>query len=218
MKLIAKLSVSLGIVCALAATVLALAENQTKAAQEEAELKEKKDNLRTVLPDFDNNPLETVHTATLPDGRTVSFYPATRNAELVALAAEGTTEKGYGGTLRVLVGLKRDGTIRAVVVSEHSETPGLGTQATDRKQEVSLGDFLRGTPESGEEASLPPSPYLDQYSNKNLAEAVPFRMAGEGGSIDAVSGATVSSKAVADAVNAVAKAFKKNRRELLKLP
>lgn len=214
MKQALTLSLSLGVVCALAASVLAFANKQTKDAQEAAELRVKNDALGMVLPDFDNHPLEEATQVELKDGRTVTFYPAIRDGERVAYAAEGGTEKGYGGALRILVGLEIDGTIRAVVVSSHSETPGLGTQATDRKRTVKLTEFVTGKA-GGDADALPPSKYLDQYTGKNLARKNPFALSSAGGTIDAVSGATITSQAVLDAVNAVAQAFRRNRDDLV---
>jgi electron transport complex protein RnfG len=108
-----------------------------------------------------------------------------------------------------------DGTITAVVVTNHTETPGLGTKATDRKVRKSLWQLFSGG--GGEETSrtLPPSSYLDQYQRGLSAADAPFKVRGDGGRIDAVSGATISSRAVADAVSVVCQAFEKNRDTIL---
>ncbi len=77
-------------------------------------------------------------------------------------------EKGYGGEIRILVGITNEGTVSGVSVISHSETPGLGANAAK------------------------PS-FLRQFVGVNKAEL--------NGNIDALSGATVSSKAVTNAVN-----------------
>lgn len=214
MKETLKLTISLGVICAAAALVLAVAHQATQPAQEEAALKEQQGSLKLVLPNFDNNPLEQATTVTTKDERKVTFYPALKDGVLVAFAAEGSTEKGYGGKLTVLAGLKPDGTIRAVVVSDHAETPGLGTQVTDRKRDAHISEVFRGKRENAQEDALPPSAYLDQYTDRSVTDGHTFAITPDGGDIEPVSGATISSRAVADAVNAIADAFRENQAKL----
>lgn len=198
MKNLAKLSVALGITCAVAATVLAFAYRATAPAQEAAQLRQRQKALALVLPAFDNQPLQEANVVKSERGD-VTFYPAKQEGKLVAWAAKAESAKGYGGKLDVLVGIDPDGTVRAVIVTEHSETPGLGTQATDRSGK------------SGSDGGLPPSPYLDQYTGEALNAPAPFSLTKSGGKIEAVSGATISSTAVMDAVNTVATAYAKHK-------
>lgn len=208
MKNLAKLSVALGITCAVAATVLAFAYRATAPAQKTAQLRQRQKALALVLPAFDNQPLQEANVVKSERGD-VTFYPAKQEGKLVAWAAKAESAKGYGGKLDVLVGIDPDGTVRAVIVTEHSETPGLGTQATDRSRTVSFWDFLAG--KSGPDGGLPPSPYLDQYTGEALNAPAPFSLTKSGGKIEAVSGATISSTAVMDAVNTVATAYAKHK-------
>lgn len=90
--------------------------------------------------------------------------------ELVGKAVE-VKGKGYGGEMRVLVGINLDNTIRGVRVLSHSETKGIGSRATEFS-------------------------YLSQFENLGLSQLA-FRP--EGG-VEAVSGATVSSRAILEAV------------------
>ncbi|MFW5803293.1 MAG: RnfABCDGE type electron transport complex subunit G, partial [Verrucomicrobiota bacterium] len=193
MKETLKLTIALGIICAAAALVLAFAQKATAPAQQAAQERQQRESLKLVLPEFDNNPLEEPTEIDLENAPSVTFYPATKNGELVGIAAEGNTEKGYGGTMTILAGLKPDGTIRAVVVTDHSETPGLGTQATDRKRTAHISEAFTGNSKNEQENTLPPSEYLDQYTNKTTAQPDNFALKSDGGTIDAVSGATVSS-------------------------
>lgn len=76
--------------------------------------------------------------------------------------------KGYGGTIYLSAGIGKDGTITGIVISSHSETKGLGTDAEK--------DFIR------------------EFEGLDV-------VSGGVGSIDAISGATVSSNAVKKAIN-----------------
>ena len=89
-----------------------------------------------------------------------------------------TTDKdGFGGNIQITVGIKKDGTINGVSILSISETAGLGMKATE------------------------PS-FYNQYVNKQAAKFVVSKDGGDGEQIDALSGATITSRAVTGAVNA----------------
>lgn len=89
---------------------------------------------------------------------------------------ESTSREGYGGNIVIYVGVRNDGTLNDISLLEISETPGLGMQA---------------------EAVLVP-----QFHNKK-AESFTFTKTGSqsDSEIDAISGATVTTEAVTNAVN-----------------
>ncbi|MDR5657879.1 RnfABCDGE type electron transport complex subunit G [Serpentinicella sp. ANB-PHB4] len=86
---------------------------------------------------------------------------------------------GYGGRVVVITGISVDGEILGVEIAAQSETPGLGDKITDNE-------------------------YLDQYVGKSTEEELVTTKGGETGEkyINAITGATVSSEAVTDGVNA----------------
>lgn len=86
-----------------------------------------------------------------------------------------TSAKGYGGDVKIMVGVNTDGTVSGVQTLELSETPGLGMNATK------------------------PS-FLEQFIGKTLGVAVNKNAPGEN-EIKALTGATITSKAVTAAVN-----------------
>lgn len=89
-----------------------------------------------------------------------------------------TTDKdGFGGNIQITVGIKKDGTINGVSILSISETAGLGMKATE------------------------PS-FYNQYVNKQDDKFVVSKDGGDGEQIDALSGATITSRAVTGAVNA----------------
>jgi electron transport complex protein RnfG len=86
-----------------------------------------------------------------------------------------TTEKGYGGDIRVMAGVKTDGTVDSVRILELNETAGLGMNAQDES-------------------------FLSQF--KGLVGGITVSKDKPGGnSIDALTGATITSRAVTAAVN-----------------
>ncbi|UCD08968.1 MAG: FMN-binding protein [Dehalococcoidales bacterium] len=84
--------------------------------------------------------------------------------------------KGYGGFIDILVGLEDENTIKGINIVRHTESPGLGARIS----------------EDG---------YRDQYLDLDIADS---RMNFDGGKIDSITGATISSEAVADAVRTTA--------------
>ncbi len=98
-----------------------------------------------------------------------------------------STDNGYGGEIKVMTGVDTDGKITGVDILSHSETPGLGANAAN--------------PE-----------FKDQFSGKTApVEAVK----GEAGDseVSAMSGATITSKAVVRAVNTASEAAKSILKE-----
>jgi electron transport complex protein RnfG len=79
---------------------------------------------------------------------------------------------GYSGVIDMLVGINNDYTIKDIAILSHTETPGLGSRIT-------------------EEA------FTGQFTGLGLDDVV---LSKDGGSVDAITGATISSRAVADAV------------------
>jgi len=82
--------------------------------------------------------------------------------------------KGYGGNIDILVGLEDETTVRGITIVSHLESPGLGARITE-------------------------SAFTDQFTGENIDDVVLKR---DGGQIDAITGATISSGAVVDAIKA----------------
>ena len=102
-----------------------------------------------------------------------------------------TSTYGYAGEITMLVGVNNAGRVTGVVVQKAQETPGLGGKAlTDH---VFLSQFLNKTG-SFEVAAAG----ADAFSGAT-AEAAPAE--GEATPVDAITGATVTSKAVVRCVN-----------------
>ena len=147
----------------------------TKNPIAQAKQAKKTNAIKAVVPDFDNNPFEDRYTADSDIGP-INVYPAKKAGKLVGKAIEAVTNKGFSGEIRLMVGLLPDGTINNVEVVEHKETPGLGD-----KMEKTKSDFS------------------EQFKGKNPAD-FKLRVKKDGGDVDAITAATISSRGFCDAM------------------
>ena len=164
---------TLFVVAAISATTLGLMNEVTEEPIAAAKLKAKLEAVEKVVPQFDNNPSEELYTIQSDLGE-LECYPAKMGGELVGTAISSITKKGFSGEIKVMVGFKPDGTIFDSSVLDHAETPGLGTKM----------DLPR---------------FKDQYKEKNPAD-FNIKVKKDGGGIDAITAATISSRAFSDAV------------------
>ena len=136
--------------------------------------------VQNVLPEFDNTEIseQTI------DDMTIVVYTATKGADTVGYAVETMSKHGFGGAIRLMVGFGADGKILNVNVLQQAETPGLGTKMTDEG-----------------------NPLLASIQNKNSWE-VDFKVKKDGGELDALTAATISSRAYYEAVARAYEAYK----------
>jgi electron transport complex protein RnfG len=109
----------------------------------------------------------------------VSIYRARRDGEPVALVITPVAPDGYSGTIRLLVGINRDGSLAGVRTLAHRETPGLGD-----KIEAQRSDWILGF--EGKSLENPP---MESW-----------RVMRDGGAFDQFTGATITPRAVVKAV------------------
>lgn len=94
-----------------------------------------------------------------------------------------STPTGFGGSIEVVTGIMVDGTVTGVRIGNHQETPGLGAKAKDNA-------------------------YYIQYSGKSSTSPIGVaKSEPTGNDIQAITGATISSVAVTNGVNASIEAF-----------
>ena len=174
---------ALFLVALLSCTALSTVFLLTKDAIAASKLKQKSVLLKEVLPAFDNDPVAEKFLVNTPNGE-MTFYPAKKNGVLVAAAVETFSMKGYAGRIDILAGFLVSGMIYNTVVISHKETPGLGS-----KMEASQSSFST------------------QFKDKDPSI---FRMnvKKDGGDVDAITAATISSRAYCDALRTAHDAFK----------
>ena len=150
-----------------------------------AKLERKISALKLVLPKFDNNPVEELKLVRSEQAKdSIEIYPAFFKGEFVGVAIVGSSEKGFSGLVKIMVGFNPDGEIKNIAVLDQKETPGLGTKMKDVK-------------------------YIEQYKNKNPA-TYNLKVAKDGGEIDALTGATISSRAFSEAAQMAYDVYIKN--------
>lgn len=190
------LGLFLGITGLISALLLALFSDLVAAPIAAAELRNQNLALQQILPPFDNQPSEQ---AVERDG--IRFMGAYEKGKLVAVAAEAAV-LGYAGAVRGLVGLDPDGKIRAVLITAQNETPGLGANVCQRQFRKTIFNLFDKRPEG-----LAPNPVLDQFSGKVAEKGKHWRVKKDGGSIDYVTGATITSRAVTELTDKVAQCY-----------
>ena len=124
--------------------------------------------------------------AVLPGGgEEIPFSDDTGTVSKVYASDSGyaveVTPAGFGGTIDMMVGIDREGQVLGIQIISHSETPGLGASAASENG-------------SGIE-------FRNQFAGLSGTLAVDK----DGGEIDALTGATVTSRAVTAGVNAALK-------------
>jgi len=191
----------LGGVAAIAAGLLSLVYTSTADAIALNQQKKTNRALEQVLPEFDNVPGEETLVLDSAEGWPVRFFIARKSGEIVGYAGEVITPEGFSGDVTVMASLDLDATIRTVMVTANSETPGLGTVIADRKVQKTIFDLLNGS-EAG--TGLPANPYLDWYTGKK-AGSERWGIIKEGEAVNGKTGATITSSAVCGAVHAIAK-------------
>ena len=105
------------------------------------------------------------------------YRALSQDGSLIGYVLKVTTKEGYGGNIELMVGITMEGSISGISILSISETPGLGMQA---------GDVL-----------------VPQFAGRT-AEAFVYTKTGAAAEneIDAISGATITTRAVTNAVNA----------------
>ncbi len=145
--------------------------------------------VREVLPGFDNNPVEEKYQVPTDNGELI-FYPAEKDGHSVGTAVETFSDQGFGGRIRLMVGFLPEGAIHRITVLEHSETPGLGDKIDKKKSDFS-----------------------QQFAGKDPA-AFTLTVDKDGGDVDGITAATVSSRAFCDAVRRAVKALNQADRDI----
>ena len=166
-------------------TLVALTEYSTSEAIAENERQLLLRNLYALLPpdELDNDIASD--TVTLPPSPLLGTeaesvaYRARRNGEPVAVVFNSVAPNGYSGRIHLLVGVYVDGSLAGVRVVKHAETPGLGDAIEARK-----------------------SDWIHDFDGKSLGnpEIDGWRVKRDGGEFDQLTGATITPRAVVEAV------------------
>lgn len=111
-------------ICLVVSALLAYINTVTAPIIAEAEQKAAQEAMAEVLPQADS--FEQITLEALPE-KVIEIYRAKNDTGYVFML----TTKGYGGDMRLICGIKDDGTIEACKTLSHSETSGLGSKTAE---------------------------------------------------------------------------------------
>ena len=172
--------VVLGLITFISAACVGFVNMITEEKIAEAKARATSEALEAVLPAFDR----TESWTTEADGLQLTINKAIAGEQTVGFAVESISKNGFGGVVRLMVGFDAEGRILNINVLEQTETPGLGTKMCDEG-----------------------NPLLASFKDKMAAD-VKMSVRKDGGDVDALTAATISSRAYAEAVARAYEAFK----------
>jgi len=180
---------ALVLVAVVAAGLLATTDIFTREPIAQAQREALRKALQQVLPEHVNDSQADVISLG-KDKEKVAIYPA-KDAEktVIGLAWEVIAPDGYSGTIKILVGVRPEGTVHAIRVTFHRETPGLGDGIVDDAQ------------------------WLGAFVGKGL-EGTRWAVKKDGGEFDQFTGATITPRAVVNAVKGALEYYKVNKMKL----
>lgn len=175
---------SLGLISILSGGLIGLMYSVTKEPIEKAMAESQTAAISQVLPEHDNNPeaeSENIDAA----GKTFTLYPARLDGRIVGAAVRGTSMDGFSGEVTIISGFNAAGDVTDYKVLTQAETPGLGAK---------MEEWFRDP--SGARSIIGKSP-----------GKVNFRPSKDGGDIDGITAATISSRAFLNIVREAYSAY-----------
>ena len=172
MKEMIKMTLGLVAIFIAAGLIMGVTYKYTSPVRFIAEKKEKEEALKAMAPDA-TDPIIPAGNWSSSHGKPNEYYVATSGGKPVAYISS-TAGKGYSSYIAMLVSLDTDLKIKDVKILHHGETPGLGDQVEDIT-------------------------FLGQFKGKSLSQIVLLKSETKE-NIQAITGATISSRAVTNGV------------------
>ena len=179
---------SLTLITAVAGGLLGYSSQLTEEPIARAAKASREKAIQQVIPAYDNSPIDEQLTYTVHNEygeTTTTIYPAKKGGKLAGAAVECSNNTSYGGEIRIIVGFEADGTIKDFQVLKHQETPGLGAK---------MGDWFRT--DKNKQSIIGKSPATTN-----------FHVTKDSGDIDAITAATITSRAFLAAVRTAYAAY-----------
>jgi len=138
-----------------------------------------------VLPSFARLAIDTLKT---PADDPVLYFSGVDDQGPTGTAFKSVSGLGYSGDIEIILGIKPDGEISGVRILRHAETPGLGANYADPAM---LDEFYKGR-------------RIDDN----------WKLTKDGGQVDAVTGATVTGRAIADAIESGLQNYQRDKVDI----
>ncbi|MCH5347026.1 MAG: RnfABCDGE type electron transport complex subunit G [Muribaculaceae bacterium] len=178
---------SLGCITIVAGALLAWVYNTTSGPIEQAKQEKQVQAIRDVTPDFDNQPMEAkAEIKVLEDIDHVNVFPAMKDGKLVGAAVESWDNEGFSGHISIMFGFDIEGNVTGYTVLSHEETPGLGAK---------MGEWFSDTA----------NPSRCVIGRNPATEDM--HVSKDGGAVDAITAATITSRAFLNALRRAHAAF-----------
>ena len=179
-KYIIKLTVTLFLTCVVVAGLLGLVNSVTEGPIAEKNKTKTAAAIQEVLPEMEGSPAvveltDEMTAAASGAGATITeAYEAQAGGSVIGYALK-IVASGSQGNIEMMVGVDAEGAVTGVSIVKNSETSGIGSKVMSNENGV-----------------------LDQFIGKSAADGT----LSVGKNVDAISGATVSSRGVTTGVNA----------------
>ena len=179
-KYIIKLTVTLFVTCVIVAGLLGLVNSVTEGPIAEKNKTKTAAAIQEVLPEMEGSPAvveltDEMTAAASGAGATITeAYEAQAGGSVIGYALK-IVASGSQGNIEMMVGVDAEGAVTGVSIVKNSETSGIGSKVMSNENGV-----------------------LDQFIGKSAADGTLT----VGKNVDAISGATVSSRGVTTGVNA----------------
>lgn len=178
--------VSLLVITAVSGAVLGFIYNLTKDSIAKVESDKNNAAIATVLKT--DRQIASTETDTIDDLVYNLAYDDQDN--LIGAAVKTFSNKGFNGKIELMVGILDEGKINRISVLSQSETPGLGANMTNDK-------------------------FLNQFNAINTT-GFTFKVKKDGGDVDALTAATISSRAISEAIDLAVTGYNSNRDRFIK--
>lgn len=175
----------LTVVALVSGLALAFTYTATKEARELAKLKKTLKALEKVLPEFNNQPNDEKYN--ISGYEELEFYPAKKDGDRVGTAIKTYSDAGFGERIWIMVGFDTNNKIINTWVVEQKETPGLGTKMKGPK-------------------------FRDQFKGKDPG-SFKIKVKKDGGEVDAITAATITSRAFCEALERAYMALTKGEKQ-----
>ena len=176
----ARLIIILTLFCLVAAAALAKVDDITKGPIAEQERLKTVTALKAVLPAFNNDIDKDAKDLVVGQDKKgrdikIKFYTGKMDENQVGTAFQVIAPDGYAGDISILMGVGPDGKVSGIEIISHKETPGLGNK-------------------------IQKAEWKNQFKGRSIDDGPGLAVKKDGGEIDQFSGATISPRAVVNAV------------------